>query len=66
MLAASVIGECFIDVMGRILDQVVLYIATPLGAKAMEISEKVATDSAEELKKFSADFDGSLPSMHSD
>lgn len=36
------------------------YIATSLGEKTMEIAEKVATDSAEELKKASAEF-GSLP-----
>lgn len=61
MLAAAVIGKCnSIAFMGTIN---MIILATPLGAKTMEISEKVATDSAEELKKFSADFDGSLPGI---
>ena len=49
-------NHCFTGIMCMI-------IATPLGAKAMEIAEKVATDSAEELKKASAEYDGSLPGM---
>lgn len=36
-------------------------VGTPLGEKTMEIAQKVATDTAEELKKSAAALDGEIP-----
>ena len=36
-------------------------LGTPLGDKTMEIAQKVATDTAEELKKSAAALDGEIP-----
>ena len=37
---------------------------TPLGDKAMEVAQKVATDTAEELKKSAAALDSDVPGKH--
>lgn len=42
-------------------DNIILYPGTPLGEKATEISQKVATDTAEELKKAAAAYEGDIP-----
>lgn len=38
-----------------------LYLGTPLGEKVTEVAEKVATDTAEELKKTAALHEGEFP-----
>ena len=40
---------------------VYIYEGTPLGDKTMEVAQKVATDTAEELKKSAAALDREVP-----
>lgn len=45
------------------LNMLFLYAGTPLGDKATEVSQKVATDTAEELKKAAAAYEGDVPGL---
>lgn len=43
-----------------------VYEGTPLGDKTLEVAQKVATDTAEELKKSAAALDREVPGKHHD
>ena len=43
---------------------VCVYQGTPLGDKTMEVAQKVATDTADELKKSAAALDREIPGKH--